>query len=61
MFRELDHSNPVNVIKDLAKKRAERVGNKIKENKTVNELKTAIRKVAPKKEDWASFIESIKC
>ena len=61
MLRGMERDNPVNVIKRLGDLRAASKGGKIKVNSEVKTLKDTIKKVAPKKEDWTSFIESIKC
>lgn len=59
--------SPVTAIKDIADERAKAYEKKT--GKTANQaisdmkkqIKTELKKAAPKKEDWASFIKSIQC
>ena len=57
-FSHLDKANPVKVIKKLE---SSRTAKPAKIQKEVNNIKKAIKESAPNKDEWASFIESIKC
>ena len=67
-MRTLAERNPDSVvakIQEIKKARTENVekNRSIKKVKkeTVNEIKKEIEKIKPKKETWASFVDSIKC
>jgi len=67
MLAEREPHSPVAAIERLLKRRDEQaeLGEsgklKVAQDKTVAQIEKAVKKTAPKKEDWASFIESIKC
>lgn len=55
-----DENSPIKIVQDVQK--ARRDANNSKEQKDiVKHLKDEMKKVKPKKDDWDSFIESIKC
>lgn len=77
ILTEIDRNSPVNLMSDIvkfreakfkekAKRAAEKKGGKEKspmeaKQETVDAIKDEIKKASPKKQDWASFIEEIKC
>lgn len=66
LLSNLNPDSPVNVIRDVQKsfdQAAEKRYNNVKQvvKNTVSEIDNHIKKSIPKKEDWSSFIDSIKC
>jgi len=58
MLRGMNYNNPVNVIKRVNEAKSLNKKTKVNLKKETNDL---INATSPKKENWASFIESIKC
>lgn len=65
---ERDQTSPVKVMQDVIKSREEAAMKKYKgkdmkevKQKVVDDIKSEIKKAAPKKQDWQSFIKSIEC
>lgn len=61
MLRGMNRYNPVNVIRKINELKSKKFVNSGKVARETERLKTTIRKASPKKEDWASFIDSIRC
>ncbi len=66
MAAERNPESPLKAISDINKakqSKLDRTNTKVKVEKTkdFNEVKSETRKVAPKKEDWNSFVDSITC
>lgn len=65
-FGELDPESPVGAIQEVVKAREDAINKKYKDvNKvkdaTIKDIKESIKKTAPTKETWRSFVDSITC
>ncbi len=60
---ERNPDSPVGAIKSVQALREGKLGKGLKQtrNKVVKEIKESIKKIRPKKEDWASFVQSLEC
>lgn len=60
---ERSPDSPVTAIKEVSKAREQRIGKESKKlhKSEISSIREHIKKVAPTKEDWTSFIRSIQC
>lgn len=66
---ERDDASPTEAIRNLQESRVKEAQAKLPKGETVEsakgriarEIKAAITKATPKKEDWASFVQSLQC
>lgn len=68
MLGERDQSSAMQALKEVQAAREEVATKKLKgqtlykvKRATINDIATEVKKVTPKKEDWASFIKSLEC